>query len=87
MNPEPAFQEHVSGLLVPRAHVRQRQVWTSQERQLLSRATKLIESRGLALMLKCEHADCQRPLERVAAPDGGFILRCRHMDRHFQKAF
>lgn len=84
--PEPAFQEHVSGLYVPRSVVRERQVWTSQERQILNRATKLIESRGLMLQLACQKTECQRtPLERIENPDGGFTLRCRHADRVFQK--
>lgn len=85
MQADPAFQQHVSGLLVPRAHVRVRQVWTSQERQLLNRSTKLLNSKGLDQMLKCQNPACGTWLERIENPDGGFTLRCGCADRVFQQ--
>lgn len=71
-----------SGLILPEAHARERQVWTKDEAKLLERATRLIESRGIEFFLRCRHSECHNePMTRVLAPDGGLILRCAHMDR------
>lgn len=81
------FRESESGLILPEAHARQRQVWTRDEAKLLERTTKLLESRGIALYLGCPHHRCTgKPLERIRAADGGLILRCEHMDRHLSRS-
>lgn len=75
-----------SALIVPEEHARQREVWTKDEARLLERATKLLESRGIALHLRCPHDGCTAPLERLRAPDGGLILRCDHKERHLSRS-
>lgn len=85
---EPAFREHASGLLVPADVSRKREVWTSDEWRLLNRLTRLMESRGMQLLMRCTHPDCKKaPIESIRQADGSNVLRCEHADRVFQKAF
>lgn len=79
------FRTSASGLLVPDAL--EREVWTRDEARLLERATKLIESRGLELLLRCSHPDCARVMiQRDRAADGGLTLTCAHKARHLSKS-
>ena len=80
-------RQSASGLWVPEELSREREVWTRDEARLLERATKLLESRGVALYLRCTHPDCATvPIERLRAADGGLLLRCGHRDRHLSKS-
>lgn len=83
------FHPHASGLLVPEEHAREREVWTKDEWRLMDRVFKLLESRGLEVFLGCTHPDCKgkSPIERRRQPDGGYLLRCPHKDRVFQRVF
>lgn len=80
--PRPAFSRHASGLLVPDAVARERQVWTTQERKLIDRVAKLLQARGVAMQMGCRQ--CHQPLEHVRTA-AGFVMRCPHMDRVFTK--
>lgn len=82
------YSPHASGLLVPDELARVRQVWTRDEWKTLNRATDLLNRKGIKALLKCEHPGCETsPVEKLRRGDGGFILRCAHADRIFQKAF
>ena len=71
-----------SGLLVPEELKRQREVWTREDWMILERATKLLMSRGLDLLLRCPEPGCiETPIERMRNLDGGITLRCPHKDR------
>jgi hypothetical protein len=84
----PAGFRELGGILVPVAHERERQVWTKDEWRLLDRATKLLNSRGIALQFQCMHPGCDaEPIERLRHPDGGIVLRCAHADRTFVRKF
>lgn len=87
MNPEPAFQEHTSGLLVPKEVVRKRQVFTKEEWRLLDRVSKLFHTKGVALLMECDNPACTKKIQQVATPGAGLILRCQCTDRVLQKAF
>lgn len=87
MRDESAFQTHVSGLLVPRDHMRQRRVGTKADWQALERATRVCARLGFAVFLRCDDPRCAAPLERLRRADGGITLRCDHRDVEFQDAF
>ena len=77
-----------SGLILPEAISRVRQVWTKDEGRLLDRAFQLFTAKGMRAFLKCEDPACaSAPIEKIRTPDGGVILRCAHSDRVFTKAF
>lgn len=82
-----AFRQTESGLIVPAELSRDREVWTWDEWKVLERATKLLESRGLRLFLRCDHSrECMaHPIERIRNADGGLTMRCHHLDRVFRK--
>lgn len=82
MSVAPGFAQHASGIYVPEEHKRQREVWTREDWQVLERATKLLESRGLELLLRCPDPGCvETRIERRRELDGGITLRCPHKDR------
>lgn len=83
------FAQDTSGLIVPEASVtRERQVWPRDEWRLLERATKMLGAHGVDLLLQCQHPSCiKAPLEPMRLPNGGFRLRCAHMDRVMTKAY
>lgn len=75
-----------SGLIVPEEISRAREVWTYQEWRALEKATTLLASRGVQVLMRCSHPECQQaPMERLRRPDGGITLRCAHKDREFTK--
>ena len=71
-------------LLVPLTTERQREVWTRDERKTLDRMARLVQSRGLAWMLKCIHPGCGGVMVRqdVAGVD---TLRCDCSDRELSR--
>ncbi len=77
------FRQHASGLYVPEAVSRVREVWTPDEWKALERVTKLLDERKIRVYLGCrETAECRNtPLERFRMPDGSISLRCAHKDR------
>lgn len=80
------FHPHASGLIVPEALARVREVWTPAEFKILQRATKLLASYQVEVYFGCPEPDCKtQPLERVTNGDGGFTLRCAHKDRIFTR--
>lgn len=86
--PQGFRQSPNSGLIVPEAQSRERQVWTKDEWKLLERCTKLLHGHGIALLMKCRHEACKdSPLEPKRLRDGTFRLRCNHADRVMMKAF
>jgi hypothetical protein len=77
-----------SGLIVPEALSREREVWTEDEGRLLDRATKLLAEKGIVQFLKCPHPACtEHPIGVVRLDARGVILRCAHKDRVLQRAF
>ena len=84
----PPFRQHASGLYVPEDVSRAREVWTREELRLVDRATKLLTSRGMAVMFACTDTKCENvKIERVQGLAGDYILRCAHKDRVFQRRF
>lgn len=80
------YAKHASGLYVPEEFRRGRQVWSKEEWKLLDRATRMVGSHGVKLLLACQEAQCQgKPMERLRRPDGGITLRCEHLDREVWK--
>jgi hypothetical protein len=76
-----------SGLYVPPELQRDREVWPWADVRDLNKVIKALGARGITLLLRCEHAGCAgTPMERIVNPDGGFTLRCAHLDRVFTKA-
>jgi hypothetical protein len=67
-------------LLVPLTTERQREVWTRDERKTLDRMARLVQSRGLAWMLKCVRPGCGGVMTRQDV-NGEDVLRCACSDR------
>jgi hypothetical protein len=74
------FRENLAGLIVPEAVSRRREVWTYAEWRTLERATTLLTSRKVKLLLACHAPHCA-PIERIRNADGGLTLRCGCTDR------
>ena len=73
------FRPTESGLIVPEAFSRQREVWTDDEVKLMLRATKLLNRTGWSLTFGCPHPRCQEnQLVRREEIPGGFQLVCEH---------
>lgn len=87
--PESAFREHASGLLVPAEQSRAREAWTKDEGKTLSRAIqKVLGPHAIKFILICDHKGCRDPrIQRLKQPGGGFILRCGHADRVVSEAW
>lgn len=71
---------------VPEATTRQRTVWTTDEKRLLNRISKIFNEHGDKLLLRCGNPLC--PDDRIflhAAPSEptGAILRCGCTSRVF----
>jgi hypothetical protein len=84
---EAGWRATPSGLMVPEALPRAREVWPWADVRDLNKVIKTLGARGITLLLRCEHAGCAgTPMERIVNPDGGFTLRCAHLDRVFTRA-
>lgn len=82
------FRETPGGLLVPQDVPRAEQIWTKDEWRLLDRTTRLLNSRGVSLLMACQAPDCKGvKLARLRHADGTITLRCPHVDRVFRRAF
>lgn len=81
------FTEAPSGLVVPDDYARVREVWTRDEWRLMDRALKLLRSRNLAAVLKCNTPECQGHEIAVLVDEstGDFTWRCKHKDRVFHR--
>lgn len=83
--PLPAgFRESATGLIVPEAHSRKRELWTRDEWKTIDRATKLLEARGVSVFFGCPHCP-GAPMERIRRNDGGLTLQCDCTAREFTK--
>lgn len=79
------FRSVTSGLFLPAAQNRDRQIWTREEWKLLDRVATLCAARGLRLHLECAHEACQRtPLKKVQTVEG-LALQCAHLTRVFRR--
>ena len=79
------MRAHASGLIVPEAQSRAREVWTKDEGRLLERATKLLDAKGIKLFLGCTEPRCKvAPITRKRLANGDFVLECEHKTRVFQ---
>jgi hypothetical protein len=82
-SPDP-FKQHASGLYVPEAHARTREVWTRDEMRLLDKVTALLKSRRVAFQFRCDSPQCDdRTMVRRRDPAGHIVLECGCKDRHF----
>jgi hypothetical protein len=70
------FRKAGSGLLVPMALERTREVWTADERKAVDRAAKLFAARGLRMVLTCSREGCRGTLTRLAGGVAGDRLEC-----------
>lgn len=90
------FRESVdSGLILPVEVSRDIEKWTDDDRRTLDRAAKLLATKNkphqpaaehwpVYFQMFCSKPSCRdAPMQRIATPDGGFILRCAHKDRIF----
>lgn len=85
-----SFKQRESGLYVPDALSRDRQVFTRDELRLIDRALALLGKASLKLQMACEHprcADSRGKVERKQLADGSVVLQCDHLDRTFMRAF
>lgn len=82
----PAFRQHDSGLYVPEAISRRRQVLTRDEWKLYERAIRLYERHTIAVKMHCAARGCDDPAI-VIVPGTDPILRCGCTDRVFTRAF
>jgi hypothetical protein len=80
--PIPGVRQHPSGLFVPEALSRPREVWTHDDQRLLDRVGKLLTKRGIGMALFCDV--CRKPVEKVRRDDGGLTIHCDHVDRECQ---
>lgn len=73
------FRPTESGLIVPEAFSREREVWTDDEVKLMLRATKLLNRTGWSLTYGCPHPRCKDNMivQHIKTP-GGFHLECEH---------
>lgn len=87
--PKRGFRETASGLLVPEAESRVRQVFTADETRLIARVTNLLDGRGVDVFFACrlDPRCAGKHLDRITLADGSFSLQCEHMDRVFARAF
>lgn len=73
-----------TGLLVPVAAKRQREVWTKDEWKLLNRLGKLLKSRQMSFSIHCTTDDCKdKPMAFTPRPDGTSALACQCKERIF----
>ena len=82
------FRANASGLLVPESLSRVREVWTRDEWRLIDRVSKLLERRGVDLILACPAcARAGKPRIDQDREGDRQVLRCACKDRVFTKAF
>ena len=75
-----------SGLIVPEAHSREREVWTRDEWKLMERMSKLLRSRHITVFLRCDEPGClKEPMVLVRRATGGISLQCTHKTREFRR--
>jgi len=83
----PEYRQHDSGLYVPEAIARRRQVWTRTEWKLYERALSLFAVQGLAVKMQCNEPRCDdRAIVKLLDGDNP-VLRCGCSDRVFTNAF
>lgn len=71
-----------SGLLVPEAQVRNRQVWSRDEWKQVDRASRLLRGHGVAVLMRCNRPACpDSMLTPATLADGSSVLRCGCTDR------
>jgi hypothetical protein len=81
------FRPTASGLIVPTEISREREVWTWAEWRDLNRVMGHLDTHQIAMFLRCDDSRCQgATLTRVINPDGGWTLRCPHLDRVVSRA-
>lgn len=86
--PKPGFREHASGLIVPEAVSRARDVFTNDESRTINRAVTLLNQHGIEVYFGCPLESCKkRPMDPRRDVDGSFILQCEHADHVFTRAF
>jgi hypothetical protein len=84
----PAFREHASGLIVPEAISRVRDVFTDSESRTINRAVTLLNQHGIEVYFGCPLESCKkRPMEPRRLANGDFVLECEHAAHIFTRAF
>jgi hypothetical protein len=66
---------------------RDRDVWTHENKRLLDRLARMLNSAEVKLLLRCQRATCPDPQIVLAEDDtnpAGRVLRCGCTDRHVE---
>jgi hypothetical protein len=83
--PPDGFQQLASGLVVPAASAPpalEREQWTEAEVKTIARANKVLEHRGLVVLLACQDNRCaEQPMVDRREVPGGYAWVCRHKER------
>lgn len=75
------FRQGSSGLLVPLATERTREVWCATDRKALDRAAKACAAHGVKMTLACQREGCSGHLARLDVAGVGDVIRCACSDR------
>lgn len=87
MSTPAGFSPHTSGLLVPDAVARRREVWPRDEWKQVDRAAKVLNGHQIAVLMKCSTPGCPDPdLEAQQRHDGTLALRCGCTERVLTRA-
>lgn len=77
-----------TGLYLPTEVSRDKDTWLRDEWRLLDRATKMLKSKGITVLLKCDNPACkEQPITGERMADGSFVLTCAHAKRTMTYAF
>lgn len=89
MNAPAGFRTSVeTGLIVPEAFSREREVWTKDEWKFHERVVRFYKAKGIKIFLACDHAACVgKPMVRLRQPSGDITLTCEHKERTMTRAF
>ena len=78
----------VTGLLLPEAVSRAREVWTKHEWKFHERVVRFYREKAIAVFLQCTHPSCVgTPMVRLRQPGGDITLTCEHKERALTRAF
>lgn len=75
-----------SGLIVPEEHSRQRVVMTRDEAKAIDRAAKVLNAKGILMVLSHNVPTCDKwPLERRRLNNGDYVYECECSTFVFQQ--
>ncbi len=81
------FAPHPSGLIVPAAVAKRREVWTRDEWKTIDRAAGHLAAHRVTLGMRCVAEDCPAPrMAPELAPSGDLMLICGCTERVLTRA-